>query len=57
MSSQNHSDRFWRPSHPLIQWIMGALSTAEEWSGHEADHSDPFSDEFKNEWSYTSVPS
>jgi hypothetical protein len=29
------------PTHPPIQWVLGALS--QGWLGHEADHSPPFS--------------
>jgi hypothetical protein len=51
-SSPPRPDRLWGSPQPPIQWVPGALSL----SGREADHSSPFSAEFKNAWSYTSTP-
>jgi hypothetical protein len=36
------------PSHPLIQWVPGALSAGGKAAGGEADHSLPFGSEVKN---------
>jgi hypothetical protein len=44
------------PTHPPIQWVMGAPSLEIKRTGREADHSLPSSAEFKNMWSYTSTP-
>jgi hypothetical protein len=35
------------PTHPPIQWVLGALSLGEKGQGHEADHSPPSSAEVK----------
>jgi len=39
------------PTQTPIQWVRGV-----KWPRCEADHSPPFSAEFKNAWSYTSTP-
>jgi hypothetical protein len=44
------------PTHPTIQWVLGALSLGVKQPGHEVDHSPPSSAEVKNAWSYTSTP-
>jgi hypothetical protein len=41
--------------HP-IQWVSKPLAPWVKRPVHEADHPSPFSDEVKNEWSYTSTP-
>ena len=35
---------------PYIQWVLGILSLGVKIPGCEADHSSPFTFEFKNEW-------
>jgi hypothetical protein len=45
------------PTHPPIQWVPGVLSLGVKLLGREADHSPPFTAEFKNAWNYTSIPS
>jgi hypothetical protein len=44
------------PTEPPIQWVPGAPSLGVKRTGHEADHSSPYSAEVKNAWSYTSTP-
>ena len=44
-------------THPLIQWVPGALPCAAKWLGREVDHSAPSSAEVQKEWSYNSTPS
>ena len=39
-----------------IKCVMGALSPALKWPGHEAEHPPPSSTEFKNKCRSTSVP-
>jgi hypothetical protein len=41
---------------PPTQRVTGALSPGIKWPGCEADYSPPSSEEFKNEWSYSSTP-
>jgi hypothetical protein len=36
------------PTQPPIQWVPTALSLGVQWPGSEADHSPPYSAEFKN---------
>jgi hypothetical protein len=43
------------PTHPLIQWVPGALSLEVKEVGHEADHLHAYSTEVKNTWRYTST--
>jgi hypothetical protein len=45
------------PTHPPLQWVLGALSLGVGWLRHEAHHSPPTSAEFENVWIYTSTPS
>jgi hypothetical protein len=45
------------PTHPRIQWVLGALTPAVKRQGCEVNHLPPSSDEGKNAWSYTSTPS
>jgi len=40
---------------PSIQWVRGAIFLGVKGPGREANHSPPFSVEFKNAWSYTST--
>jgi hypothetical protein len=44
------------PTQPLIQWVPATLSLGVKRPGREADHSPQSSAEFKNVWSYTSIP-
>ena len=47
------------PSHPLIQWIMGAtfpVAMGGYWPGYEVNHSSLSKTEVKNKWYYTSRP-
>jgi hypothetical protein len=45
------------PTQPPILWVPGALFSLEvKRPGCEADHSSPYSAEFKNAWSFTSTP-
>jgi hypothetical protein len=44
------------PPSLLINEYQGRFPWGVKWSGCEADHSPPCSAEFKNEWSYTSIP-
>jgi hypothetical protein len=42
------------PTQPPIPWVLGAAPSLEvKRPESEAEHSPPFSAEFKNEWSYT----
>jgi hypothetical protein len=45
------------PTHPPIQWVIGALSLGVKWPEREAYNSSPPSAEAKNAWSYTSTTS
>jgi hypothetical protein len=49
---QNKLNYTQRPS----QWATEALSRGVNRTGREADHSPPSSAEFKNAWSYVSIP-
>jgi hypothetical protein len=40
----------------IFLWVPEALSLGVKQSGHEADHSPPYSAEVKNAWNYTSTP-
>jgi len=44
------------PTQPPIQLVLGALSLGVKQSGHETDHSPPYSTEFQNAWSYITIP-
>jgi hypothetical protein len=44
------------PTHPLIQWVPGALSTGVKRPGREADHWPEARDEVKKMSIYTSTP-
>jgi hypothetical protein len=47
-SSQSCPDRLWGPpTHPLIQWVPGALSLVVKRPGRKTDHSPPSSAEVK----------
>jgi len=43
------------PTHPPIQWVLGALSEGVKLLGREADHPLSFSTEVKNAWGYISI--
>jgi hypothetical protein len=43
------------PTHPSIQWVLGALSPGVKRPGREADHSPHSSAEVQNAWSHTST--
>ena len=49
ISFPKHSDRHWVP-HMRVDHGLKRM-------GHEADHSEPSGDRFKNIWNYTSSPS
>lgn len=49
ISFPKHSDRSWVPHRRVGQGLKRM--------GHEADHSEPPGDRFKNTWNYTSSPS
>jgi hypothetical protein len=44
------------PTQPLIQWVLGALSSGVKRQGREADHSPADSADVKKMWIYTSTP-
>jgi len=44
------------PTHPPIQWVLGALSLGIKRPGRDAQHWHPSSAEVKNAWSYTCIP-
>jgi hypothetical protein len=44
------------PTHPPIQWVLGAVSPGVKRLGRDAKHSPPSSAEVKNVGSYTCTP-
>jgi hypothetical protein len=44
------------PTHPPLQWVVGALSLGVKRPGREADHHLHQVPRSKNTWSYTSTP-
>jgi hypothetical protein len=44
------------PTHPPIQWVLGALTSGVRRPGREADHSPPSNAEVNNAWSHISIP-
>jgi len=56
-SSPTRPDRFCGPLSLLFSGYRGSLTPRVKRLWREGDHSPPSSAEFKNAWSYTSVPS
>jgi hypothetical protein len=44
------------PTHPPIQWLLGAFFPRVKQPGHKADHSPLSGIRVANAWSYTSTP-
>ena len=55
LSSPKHPDRLWGPDFILLIGYWGSFLEVNS-PGRDFDHSLPFIDEFKNEWSCTSIP-
>ena len=52
--SLRSSKKLWAPPSLLLQILRSSFPGVKR-PGHEADHTPPYSSEFKNEWSYTYV--
>jgi hypothetical protein len=48
--------RSFGPTQPLTQWVLGTDPPEVKWQEPEAVHSPPCGAEFKNAWSFISIP-